>query len=147
MRVGCSVLVRLFLKQFASFESLAPWGEPKHAVIAIVSLLAGPGYLMAVVTARTAHAMARANAGHFPPQLWLWAQEWHLFTISLAAVAVLAAVQWPCFVLGGRDHAILGVLPLERRTVTTAKLASVAMIVVIMTAPAEMSLANFAIGL
>jgi hypothetical protein len=132
LRAGFSVLVRLFLKQFASFESIAPWGEPKHAVIAIVSLLAGPGYLMAVVTARTAHAMARANAGHFPPQLWLWAQEWHLFTISLAAVAVLVAVQWPCFVLGGRDHGILGVLPLERRTVTTAKLASVAMIVVLL---------------
>ncbi len=125
-------LVRHFLKQFASFESISPWGEPKHAVIAVVSLLAAPGYLMAVVTARSACRMARVDAAAFPPHLWLWAQEWHLLTVSLSAAAVLVAVQWRAFVLSGRDYRILGVLPLERRVVTAAKLASVVAVVLLL---------------
>jgi hypothetical protein len=125
-------LVRHFLKQFASFESISPWGEPKHAVIAVVSLLAAPGYLMAVVTVRSTYGTARVEAAAFPPHLWLWAQEWHLLTVSLSAAAVLVAVQWRAFVLSGRDYRILGVLPLERRVVTAAKLASVAVIVLLL---------------
>jgi hypothetical protein len=101
-------------------------------VIAIVSLLAAPGYLMAVVTVRGARRAAQQAGGLLQPELWLWRQEWTLFVVSLSAVLVLVAVQWQSLVLGGRDYRILGVLPLLRRTVTAAKLASVAIVVVLL---------------
>lgn len=127
-----TTLVRHFLAQFASFEAVSPSGHARRAVIAIVSLLAAPGYLMAVVTVRGARRAALQAAGALQPELWLWRQEWTLFVVSLSAVMVLVAVQWQSLVLGGRDYRILGVLPLPRRTVTAAKLASVAIVVLLL---------------
>lgn len=127
-----ATLVRHFLAQFASFEAVSPSGQVRRAVIAIVSLMAAPGYLMAVVTARSARRAVLAHPGQLRPELWLWAQEWTLFTVSLAAITVLVAVQWESLVLGRRDYRILGVLPLARRTVTVAKLASLAAIVLLL---------------
>jgi hypothetical protein len=129
---GFPVLLRHFLTQFASFESLVPSGEARQAVIAIVSVLATPGYMLAVLTVRGGVRMALVNGGRVPPHLWLWMQEWTLLTVSLSVVAVLLAVQWESFVLGARDYRILGVLPVPRRTVTTAKLASLVVIVLLL---------------
>ena len=42
------LLFRHFLRQLASFEATATGGEAKYVIIAVVSLLAGPGYLAAV---------------------------------------------------------------------------------------------------
>jgi hypothetical protein len=126
-----AVLLRHFVAQFASFESLSPSGEAKNAVIAIVSLLAAPGYLAAVLAVRGRLRMALANTGRLPLEEWLWRQEWVLFTVSLSAVAVLVAVQWESFLLGSRDRRILGLLPVARGTVTLAKLAAVAVVVLL----------------
>ncbi len=127
-----ATLVRHFLAQFASFEAISPSGELKRAVIAIVSLLAAPGYLLAVLAARGSTRMAFAATGRLPPELWLWREEWVLFVVSLSAVAVLVAVQWESLVLRGRDYRILGVLPLARRTVTLAKLASLVVVALLL---------------
>ncbi len=126
------VLVRHFLRQFASFEETATGGETKHAIIALVSLLAAPGYLAAVVAARGSRATYLAKQGHLPPSLWLWREEWLLLSISLVVVAVVVAVNWRALVLGERDHRILGLMPVPRRTVAFAKIASLAIVVLLL---------------
>ena len=126
------VLVRHFLRQFASFEETATGGETKHAIIALVSLLAAPGYLAAVVAARGSRATYLAKQGHLPPSLWLWREEWLLLSISLVVVAVVVAVNWRALVLGERDHRILGLMPVPRRTVAFAKVASLAIVVLLL---------------
>jgi hypothetical protein len=47
-----------------------------------------------------------------------------LLAVSLVAVGALVAIQWRSFVLDGRDCRILGLLPVPRRTVMSAKLRS-----------------------
>jgi hypothetical protein len=121
-----------FLRQFASFEAVSTGGEAKYAIIAVVSLLAGPGYLTALVTARGGRARELSHEGIVPPELWLWSPEWLLLSVSLVAVAALVAIQWRSFVLGGRDYRILGVLPLRRRTVMSAKLQSLVAVVLLL---------------
>jgi hypothetical protein len=44
------VLVRHFLRQFFSLESVASGGEVKEIVVVILTMLAAPGYLLAVLT-------------------------------------------------------------------------------------------------
>ncbi len=126
------VLVRHFLRQFASFEAVSTGGETRYAIIGVVSLLAGPGYLTAVLTARGGRARQLSHEGIVPKELWLWSPEWFLLSVSLVTVAVLVAVQWRSFVLGGRDYRILGVLPLPRRTVISARLASLVVVVLLL---------------
>ena len=118
------LLFRHFLRQLASFEATSTGGEAKYVVIAVVSLVAGPGYLAAVVAARGGRRLEITHQGIMPPELWLWKQEWLLLAVSLVAVAALVAIQWRSFVLGGRDYRILGLLPISRRTVMSAKLQS-----------------------
>jgi len=126
------LLFRHFLRQLASFEATATGGEAKYAVIAVVSLLAAPGYLAAVRAARGSRTLAYTHEGIVPPELWLWKQEWLLLAVSLVAVAALVAVQWRSFVLGGRDYRILGLLPVPRRTVMSARLQSVVAVVLLL---------------
>ena len=127
-----SVLFRHFLRQVASFEAVSSGGEVKYAIIAVVSLLAGPGYLTAIVTARGGRARELSHEGIVPPDLWLWSPEWLLLSVSLVTVAALVAIQWRSFVLQGRDYRILGVLPLRRRTVMSAKLLSLVVVVLLL---------------
>ena len=125
-------LVLHFLRQFASFETVSSGGEARYAIIAVVSLLAGPGYLTAVLTARGGRTRQLSHEGIVPRELWLWSPEWFLLSVSLVTVAVLVAVQWRSFVLGGRDYRILGVLPLPRRTVISARLTSLVVVVLLL---------------
>jgi hypothetical protein len=125
-------LVRHFLRQFTSFEAVSTGGEARNAIIAVVSLVAGPGYLTAVVTARGGRARELTHAGIMPPDLWLWSPEWLLFSVSLVSVTALLAVQWRSFVLGGRDYRILGALPVRRRTVMSARLISLLLVVLLL---------------
>jgi len=126
------VLFRHFLRQFASFEAVATGGDAKYVIIAVVSLLAGPGYLAAFVAARGGRARELSHEGIVPPDLWLWSPEWLLLSVSLVAVAALVAIQWRSFVLEGRDYRILGVLPVRRRTVMSAKLQSLVVVVLLL---------------
>ncbi len=125
-------LVRHFLRQFVSFETLATGGELKHAAIAVLSLLAGPGYFVALATYAGLTRRLIAGRGRVPPLLLLWNEEWLVFTLSFAAVVVLVSLQWRGFALSERDFRILGVLPLRRRTVMAAKLAAVAVAVLVL---------------
>jgi hypothetical protein len=126
------LLFRHFLRQLASFEATSTGGEAKYVIIAVVSLVAGPGYLAALAAARGSRTIKYTHSGIMPPELWLWKQEWLLLAVSLVAVAALVAIQWRSFVLGGRDYRILGLLPVPRRTVMSAKLRSVVAVVLLL---------------
>jgi len=126
------LLFRHFLRQHASFEATATGGEAKYVIIAVVSLLAGPGYLAAVGAASGSALLVLTHAGRMPEELWLWKQEWLLLAVSLVTVAALVAVQWRSFVLGGRDYRILGLLPIPRRSVMSAKLRSLVVVVLLL---------------
>ncbi len=125
-----SVLVRLFLGQFESLESVSTGGELKEAVVAVLTLLAAPGYYVSTMAVwHSPRATVRLLQEGTPRLLWYWNEEWLLLVMSLAATGVLAALQWRSFVLEARDFRILGALPLSRRTVLQAKLASLALVV------------------
>jgi hypothetical protein len=126
------LLVRHFLRQITSFEAASTGGETKVAIIAVLSLLTGPGYLAALGAARGSRRLALTHEGIVPPELWLWKQEWLLLAVSLVTVAALVAIQWRSFVLGGRDYRILGLLPIRRRTVMSAKLQSLVVVVLLL---------------
>ena len=126
------VLFHHFLRQFTSFEATATGGEAKYVIIAVVSLLVAPGYLAALVAARGSRTLQITHEGRMPTSLWLWKQEWLLMAVSLVVVAALVAIQWRSFVLGGRDYRILGLLPVSRRTVMSAKLQSLLVVVLLL---------------
>jgi hypothetical protein len=126
------VLLHHFLRQFASLEATSSGGEARYAIIAVVSLLAAPGYLAALVAARGSRTLAWSHEGRMPESLWLWKQEWLLLAVSLVVVSALVAIQWRSFVLGGRDYRILSLLPIRRRTVLSAKLQSLLVVVLLL---------------
>lgn len=126
------LLFHHFLRQYGSFEAIGTGGEAKYVLIAVVSLLAGPGYLISVMTASGGPMLALTHAGRVPPELWLWKQEWLLLAVSLVTVAGLVAIQWRSFVLGGRDYRILSLLPMARRSVMSAKLQSLVVVVTLL---------------
>ena len=126
------LLFRHFLHQHASFEGIATGGDAKYVVIAVLSLLAGPGYLVSLVAAQSGPLLAVAYRGRLPPELWLWKHEWLLLAVSLVAVSAFVAVQWRSFVLGGRDFRILSLLPISRRAVMSAKLLSLVVVVLLL---------------
>jgi len=100
-------------------------------IIAVVSLLAAP--VPRGGGGRPGEPLARAvPRGPHAPELWLWKQEWLLLAVSLVTVSVLVAVQWRSFVLDGRDYRILGLLPVRRRIVMSAKLQSLAVVVLLL---------------
>jgi hypothetical protein len=107
-------------------------GETKYAIVAVVSLVAAPGYLSAFLAARGSRYIEYTHAGIVPPELWLWKQEWLLLALSFVAVAALAAIQWRSLVLDGRDYRILGLLPVFRGTVMSARLRSLATVVLLL---------------
>jgi hypothetical protein len=126
------LLFRHFLRQVASFEAVSTGGETKWVIIAVVSLVAAPGYLSALLAARGSRYIEYTHAGIMPPELWLWKQEWLLLALSFVTVAALATIQWRSLVLDGRDYRILGLLPVSRRTVMSARLQSVAVVVLLL---------------
>ncbi|HEX9187748.1 MAG TPA: hypothetical protein VGB87_11775, partial [Vicinamibacteria bacterium] len=127
-----SLLFRHFLRQLASFEAASTGGDAKYVIVAVVSLLAGPGYLAAVAAARGSRWLELSHEGRMPPELWLWKQEWLLLAVSLVTVSALVAIQWRSFVLGGRDYRILALLPIRRRAVMSAKLQSLLAVVLLL---------------
>ncbi len=129
---GRQLLFRHFLRQLASFEAVSTGGETKYVIIAVVSLVAAPGYLSALLAARGSRYIEYTHAGIMPPELWLWKQEWLLLAISFVTVAALAAIQWRSLVLDGRDYRILGLLPVPRRTVMSARLRSLVVVVLLL---------------
>ena len=124
-----SVLLRHFLRQFWSLESVATGGDVKHLLVAVLSLLAGPGLLAAMFAVKTS---PRVHYQHLldglDPLLWYWDEEWLLLVISMVATGALVAMQWRSLVLGTRDCRVLGVLPVTHRQVLRAKLVSVLLI-------------------
>jgi hypothetical protein len=101
------LLFHHFLRQHASFEATSTGGEAKYVVIAVVSLLAGPGYLAAVSAARAGRTLGTRTPA-CAAGLWLWKQWLHLTSLLVAVAA--RSDRWRSFVLG-RDFRILGLLP------------------------------------
>jgi hypothetical protein len=127
------VLVRHFLRQSFSLETIATGGEVREIVFAILALLAAPGYLLAVLTLIGGPRMGRYwEVAGLPPLLVFWKEEWLLLSLSMAATAVVAAVHWKSFVLDTRDYRILGPLPVRRASVLVAKLASLSIMLLVL---------------
>jgi hypothetical protein len=127
------VLVRHFLRQSFSLEAIATGGEIREIVFAVLTLLAAPGYLLAVLTLIGGPRMGRYwEVAGLPPLLVFWKEEWLILTFSMAAAAVVAAVQWKSFVLDVHDYRILGPLPVRRAPVLLAKLASLAIVLLVL---------------
>jgi len=127
------VLTRHFLRQFFSLEAIGTGGEVKEIVAALLTLLAAPGYLLAVLTVLGGPRLGQWwLVKHLPPLLWYWKEEWLVLTLSMCAMGVVAAVHWKSFVLDTRDYRILGPLPLPRRTVLLAKLGSLCLVLLVL---------------
>jgi hypothetical protein len=125
-----SVLVRHFLREMTSLESIGTGGDIKHAVVAILSLLATPGYYVSVMAVWHGPRLAlRYVRDGVPPLLWHWNEVWLLLVMSFVATSVLVAIQWRSLALDARDYRILGTLPLTRPTVLRAKLVSLLVVV------------------
>ncbi len=83
--MGFRALVRHFLRQFASFESVATGGEIKEAVVAILSLLAGPGLLVSMFAIRGGPRLALTHLlDGLDPLVWYWGEEWWAFRVTEA---------------------------------------------------------------
>ena len=127
------MLARHFVRQFFSLDAIATGGEVKEIVAALLTLLAAPGYLLAFLTVLGGPRLGQWwRVVGLPPLLWYWKEEWLILTLSMAASAVLAAVHWKSFVLDTRDYRILGPLPIPRRTVLLAKLASLSFVLLVL---------------
>ncbi|HXK12464.1 MAG TPA: hypothetical protein VMT70_22690 [Vicinamibacteria bacterium] len=109
------VLVRHLMRQFISLDAVGTGGEVKELVAAILTLLAAPGYFLAVITVLGGPRLGQHwRVAALPPLLRYWKEEWLLFTLSMAATAVLAAVHWKSLALDAGDYRILGPLPVRR---------------------------------
>lgn len=114
-------LVRHFVHRFVDNDMIATGGEVHQTFVTAMSLLGGAGFTLAVVLSLRYFSMS--------DKLTVEAMRWVtmsdqlvLILLVMAATALFTVIGWDALLSDKRDAMVLGVLPLETRTILGARL-------------------------
>jgi len=123
------VLCRAFFAQFFSSETVTSDEQMQRAMISVLAFLITPALLSPIQMA----ARFEVAALHFPTLLEAMTRQMATvyITYSMVGVGVIAAVMWDALSFDRRDAMVLGPLPLRAATVIGAKIAALALFLLI----------------
>ena len=120
------LLRRHFVRRFLDNDLISPDAD-RHEMLATISagLIAGGLFVSLVMSLKYVMQVFQSPGRTAVPAL---DDRCFLFGISMTVMALAALASWNALSLDARDIAILGPLPIERRTIVRAKLASVVLV-------------------
>jgi hypothetical protein len=123
------VLGRAFFAQFFSSETVTSDEQMQRAMVGVLAFLITPALLSPIQMA----AAFELAAIRFPAMLEPMTRQMATvyITYSMVGVGVIAAVMWDTLSFDRRDAMVLGPLPLRASTVITAKIAALAVFLLI----------------
>ncbi len=121
------LLRRIFFRRFFDNDLISPSGDEHENVSLVFALLAVPG-LLAAVPLLLKYMDPYILPGH--RLLIALDDKFTCLALSMIVMGIVTLVEWDALVLDVRDIAILGPLPLMRRTLLLAKLGALAQFVV-----------------
>lgn len=119
-------LARLFTHRLIDSEMLASNAEPHRTLVAAVALLGGLGFTLTLVLVLRFMFLI----GGLPADsrnLAVWSDQLLLLLIGVTVTGLLASFAWNSIFPSRRDAFILGALPVPQRTLTGARLYSLAL--------------------
>ena len=123
------VLCRAFFAQFFASESVTSTQQLRRAMIGPLAFLLVPALFMPLQMVSTFEAAAVRFPELLEPLTRLMATVFIMY--SMVAVGVIAAALWDSLSFDRRDAMVLGSLPLRASTVITAKIAAMALLLLI----------------
>ena len=123
------VLCRAFFAQFFASESVTSTHQLRRAMIGPLAFLLVPALFMPLQMVSTFEAAAVRFPQLLEPLTRLMATVFIMY--SMVAVGVIAAALWDSLSFDRRDAMVLGPLPLRASTVITAKIAAMAVLLLI----------------
>jgi len=118
-----SLLARHFFRRFFDNDLISPEGDGHERVALVLAAVAMPGLLLWVFL-----LLSYASPIASPGQRLLRSLDHKFLYIaaSMVVVSLVTLVEWDALALDARDLAVLGPLPIERRTLVAAKLRALA---------------------
>lgn len=115
-----------FVRRFLDNDLISPDAD-RHEILATISagLISGGLFVTIMMSLRYLLQVFQSPARTAVPAL---NDRFFLFGTSMTVMALAALASWNALSLDARDIAILGPLPIERRTIVRAKLASVVIV-------------------
>ena len=123
------ILCRAFVAQFFASESVTSAMQLRRAMAGPLAFLLVPALFMPLQMVTTFEAAAVRFPQMLEPLTRLMATVFIMY--SMVAVGVIAGVMWDSLSFDRRDAMVLGPLPLGASTVITAKIAAMAMLLLL----------------
>ncbi len=121
-----ALLTRHFVTRLIDNDLVSPDADAhKGASVGLAMLLSAGAVMTVLMGAKyimTPLPMPAVNAGNYLDDSLLYV------TLSMLLLAIVAVVAWDGLALDARDEAILGPLPIPRRTIVRAKLSAMALL-------------------
>jgi hypothetical protein len=121
-RLQFRVLYHDFLTRMIDLEVLAAGGGIANLLVQFAAVLASFNFVVLIASTRQ-HAMS-----DLPRERLLiaaWGHEEFLIATSMAITGLFAVLAWNVFFPDRRDSYVLGVLPVQTRTIALAKAAAI----------------------
>lgn len=125
-------LARLFMHRMIDNEMLASNAEPHRTLVTAIALLGGIGLTFSFMMLPR-HALGLGGLPRPIRNLGIWSDELLLLLIGAMATGLLASFAWSSIFPDRRDAFILGSLPIPLRTITGARLYSIAVYFAVLT--------------
>jgi len=126
-------LLRTFIAQFFTTETMTSDVQMRHAVAGVIAFVLMPGILLLLqVFPDYQTTVIRVHAHRAPPGLIDDRLEWivqMLSVYSMMTIGLVSAVSWDALTFDRRDAMVLGPLPVPGPTIVLAKLSALAAIV------------------
>ena len=122
------LLTKHFFRRFFDNDVISPNGDGHEHLSTILAAMAVPGLFISTLL-----AMRYLNPLASPGERLLFSlpDKLLLFSGSMFVMALVTVLEWDALSLDARDHEILGTLPIERRVLAQAKLASLVQFVAV----------------
>lgn len=115
-----------FVRRFLDNDLLSPDADRRETLAALSGIVMGGGlFLTLLMSVKFVLQVLQSPARTAVPAL---NDRFFFFGLSMAVMALAALASWHALSLDARDLAILGPLPIERRTIVRAKLGSLALV-------------------
>ena len=118
------VLLRVFLARFFESEATAGATDLRDSFFWLIAALAAPGLLFAFHQQFYWNFVALGPGGPAKLRTYVLFDKTFYLTLTCVAMGLISVAVWNALIVERRDAFIIGVLPVRRRVIITAKLLS-----------------------
>ena len=123
-RSQAGVLLRVFLARFFENEATAGATDLRDSFFWLIAALASPGLLFAFHQQFYWNFVSLGQGGAAKLRTYVLFDKTFYLTLTSVAMGLISVAVWNALIVDRRDAFIIGVLPVRRRVIVTAKLLS-----------------------